>query len=328
MEKTLTQEEINALLKSAQAADAQAEGDGPERKVAAFVFGKASRISKQQVKDVAQLHETFSFRIKNRLSAFLQVSMEINLMSVDETPYSEYIESLPQQAYLATLAVSPLDTVMLLSIDLPIAFAMIDLMLGGNGKLEPPQRPATEIEEQVLQAVVDMIAEELQLDWRQVADVSFRFDQTQLAAELFRLLSPYEKMLFLSFEIRIPDAFSTMTLAFPGTVSSMLLRRLAKKNTRSQAAVAPLRAQLTEGLRGCVFGVEMLLPPTRIRGKDLLDLAPGQTVLIQHLVKQPAEIHVAGSKMFSGFPVRHGKHRGGMIQQKFPVSYPVERASA
>lgn len=328
MEKTLTQEEINALLKSAQAADAKAEGADAERKVAAFVFGKASRISKQQVKDVAQLHETFSFRIKNRLSAFLQVSMEINLMSVDETPYSEYIESLPQQAYLARLAVSPLDAIALLSIDLPIAFAMIDLMLGGGGKLEPPQRPATEIEEQVLQTVVDMICEELQLDWRQVADVDFRFDQTQRATELFRLLPPYEKMLFLSFEIRIPDAFSTVTLAFPGTVSSMLLRSLARKNKRGQAAVSPPKMQLVEGLRGCVFDVEMLLPPTRIRGRDLLDLAPGQTILIQHLVKQPAELHVGGSKMFYGYPIRQGKHRGGIIQQKLPVNYPVERASA
>ncbi|HEV2499623.1 MAG TPA: flagellar motor switch protein FliM [Terriglobia bacterium] len=327
MEKTLTQDEINALLRSAQAAGAKEEGAAATRKFAPFVFGKASRISKQQVKDVAQLHETFCYRMKNRLSAYLQVAMEINLMSVDEVPYSEYIESIPQQAYLASLAVQPVEAIALLSIDLPIAFAMIDLMLGGNGKIEPPQRHTTEIEEQVLQTVVDMICDELQTDWRQAADVHFRFDQTQRAAELFRLLSPYEKMLFLSFEIRVPDAFSTLTLAFPAVVSSLLLRRLAKKNTRNQGSIPPPKTQILEQILCSIFGIEMLLPPTRIRGKDLLALNPGQTILIQHRVKQPAQIHVAGSKMFTGYPVRNGKQRGGMIQQRFPVPYPVERVN-
>ncbi|MGH9350852.1 MAG: flagellar motor switch protein FliM [Terriglobia bacterium] len=327
MEKTLTQDEINALLRSAQAAEAAGEGTAFARKIAPFVFGKASRISKQQVKDVAQLHDTFSYRMKNRLSAFLQVAMEINLMSVDEVPYTEFIESIPQQAYLASLVVQPVDSIAILSIDLPVAFAIIDLMLGGNGKLEPPQRHTTEIEEQVLQTVVDMVCEELQMDWSQVADVRFRFDQTQRSAELFRLLSPYEKMLFLSFEIRVPDAFSTLTLAFPAAVSSLLLRRLAKKNTRSQGSAPPPKTQILQHILDCVFGVEMLLPPTRIRGKDLLALNPGQTILIQQRVSQPALIHVAGSKMFTGYPVRNGKQRGGMIQQKFAVPYPVERVN-
>ncbi|MGH9343163.1 MAG: FliM/FliN family flagellar motor switch protein, partial [Terriglobia bacterium] len=200
-------------------------------------------------------------------------------------------------------------------------------MLGGNGKLEPPPRPTTEIEEQVLQTVVDIICEELQIDWSQVTDVRFRFDQTQRAAELFRLLSPYEKMLFLSFEIRVPDAFSTLTLAFPAAVSSLLLRRLAKKNIRNQGSGPPPKTQILEPILDCIFGVEMLLPPTRIRGKDLLALNPGQTILTQHRVTQPAQINVAGSKMFTGYPVRNGKQRGGMIQQKFPVPYPVERAN-
>lgn len=324
MEKTLTQEEINALLRSAQAAGAAKRGT-TSANVAPFVFGKASRISKQQVKDVAQLHETFSYRLKNRLSAFLQVVMEVNLMSVDEVPYSEFIESLPKEAYLASLSVQPADSIAILSIDLPVAFAIIDLMLGGNGKPEPPQRHTTEIEEKVLQAVLDVICEELQTDWSQVADVRFRFDETQRPAELFRLLSPYEKMLFLSFEIRVPDAFSTLTLAFPAAVSSLLLRRLAKKNTRSQGSMPQPKTQILQHVLDCIFDVEILLPPTRIRGKDLLALNPGQTILIQHRVNQPALIHVAGSKMFTGYPIRNGKQRGGMVQQRYAVPYPVER---
>jgi flagellar motor switch protein FliM len=206
-----------------------------------------------------------------------------------------------------------------------IAFAIIDLMLGGNGKPEAPQRHTTEIEEKVLQTVLDIVCEELQTDWSQMVEVSFSFGKTQSSAELFRLLSPYEKMLFLSFEIRVPDAFSTLTLAFPAVVSSLLLRKLSKKGARNQGAAFKPKAQILERLLGCVFGVEMLLPPTRIRGKDLLGLEPGQTILIQHRVSQPAVIKVAGSKMFAGYPARSGKQRGGIIHQKFAIPIPAER---
>ncbi|MGH9378572.1 MAG: flagellar motor switch protein FliM [Terriglobia bacterium] len=325
MEKILTQDEINALLRSAQATAASSEGAPPPRKYTPFVFGKASRISKQQVKDVAQIHEAFAYRLKNRLSAYLQVTMEINPMSIDEVPYSEFIQSLPQQTYLASVNIHPSNSLGILSLDLPVAFAMIDLMLGGDGKGGAPERHTTEIEEKVLQTVVDMICDELQMAWRQAVEINFVFDQTHRSAELFRLLPTYEKILFLSFEIRMAEVFSTLTLAFPAAVSSSLLRKLAKKSARNLGSSQQSKIQIKDRIRECVFGIEMLLPPTRIRGKDLLELNAGQTILIEHRVSQPALLMVAGSRMFAGYPVRNGKQRSAMIRQKFAVPFPAEK---
>lgn len=327
MEKILSQEEINALLKAAQDSAASSEGGGKERKFSSFVFGKASRISKQQVQDVSEVHEAFAYSLKNRLGAFLQVAVEVNAMSVDEVPYTEFIQSVPQHAYLASMNVQPANCIALLSLDLSVAFAMIDLMLGGDGKPEPVERPATEIEEKVLQTVVDMICEELQMAWRQAVEISFSFGQTERSKELFRLLPPYEKILFLSFEIRMPDVFSTLTLGFPAAASSMLLRKLAKKSARSQNAPPEAQSRLRERLKDCVLAVEMLLPPTKIKGKDLLALDAGQTLLIQHRTREAALIQVAGRKMFTGYPVRSGKQRAGMIQQKLLIPSSSEKAS-
>lgn len=327
MEKILTQDEINALLLSAQTTAASSAGAPPPRKYSPFVFGKAARISKQQVKDVAQVHETFAYRLKNRLSAYLQVTLEISPMSVDEVPYSEFIQSLPAQTYLASINIHPSNSIGILSLDLPVAFAMIDLMLGGDGKGSAPERHTTEIEEKVLQTVVDMICDELQMAWRQALEVTFAFDQTQRSAELFRLLPNYEKILFLTFEVRMPDVFSTLTLAFPAAVSSILLRRLARKNARSLGSSQQTKSQIKDRIRECVLRVELLLPPTRIRGRDLLELNTGQTILIEHRLSQPALLKIAGNRMFAGYPVRNGMRRGTMIRQKFAVPFPTEKAA-
>lgn len=327
MNKILTQEEINELLKSAQTAAAASPGAPKGRKYAPFIFGKASRISKQQVRDVAQIHESFAYNVKNRISAYLQVPVDVNPMSVDEVAFSEFTQSLPQQVYLASINVKPTQSMALMSLDLPVALSMIDVMLGGNGKPQTVERPATEIEERVLQTALTMICEDLQMAWRQVVEIGFTYDRSQRVSELPRLMAPYEKILFLSFEMRMPDVFSTLTLAFPAAVSSLLLSRLAKKNARAQAATSESKTHLRGLLKDCVFNVEMFLPPTRIRGKELLELRSGQTIITQHRVNQPATITVAGSLAFTGYPVKKGKQRGGMIHQKFPVPYPAERSN-
>jgi flagellar motor switch protein FliM len=327
MEKILTQEEINRLLVEAKKSGGPAAGAAKPRAFSPFVFGKAAPISKEQVREVSQIHEAFVYKLKNRIGGSLQVSLEVNPMSVEETPYAEFMQSLPKQIYLASLTVQPANSLAILSLDLPVVFAMIDLMMGGNGKPQPVDRPATEIEDKVIQTVIDMICEELGTAWRQVAEVSFAFDRTYRVGELFRLLSPHEKVLFLSFEVRMPEVFSTLTLAFPATVSSSLLQKLAQRHPRSQGPSPESGAAVRKRLEDALFSVEMLLPPKKMRGQDVLELKPGQTVLLQYETSRPAVIKVAGSRMFAGYPVRRGTQRGGLINQSFPVPSPTERVN-
>lgn len=320
MEKALTPDEINTLSQVAAEGSIATRITAKGRNCTPFVFGKASSISKQQVRDVAQVHESFIYNLRNRLSSNLQVSVELIQASVDELPYSEFIQKIDANSYLASLDMRPTPSLALLSLDLSIALAMVDLMLGGNGQPGPVKRQTTEIEEKVLQIALDTVCEELQTAWRQVVEMGFSFDRSQRPADLFRLMPSYEKILFLTFDVRMVNLSGTLTLAFPATASSLLVRNLAKKGSRTSAPTTEFQARLQERLEKSVFHVEVLLPPTRIRARDLLSLETGQTLLVQYPVNQPAAVNVAGCKMFSAFPVRTGNHRAGLIHEKFSIS--------
>lgn len=291
------------------------------RQYAPFVFGKASSMSKQQARDVAQLHESFTYNLKNRLSASLQAATEVVPASVDELPYSDFVRSLPEDSYLASIDVQPAQVLAVLGLELSVARVMIDLMLGGDGKPVPAQRPLTEIEEKVLQIVLDVICEELSAAWRQVIETDFSFDRSRRLADLYRLIPSYEKILILSFDLKVAAQSGVLTLAFPAAVSSALVRKLVKKSSRTQSQLPEFQARIRERLLDCVFGVEMVLPPTRIRGRDLLSLTAGQTLLIQHPLNQPAVLLVAGRRVFSAFPGRCGNQRCAAVRQRFPISF-------
>lgn len=327
MEKALAQDEINTLSRAGAKGKLAARITARGRSCAPFVFGKASSISKQEMHDVAQVHESFTYNLKNRLAAILQSSAEVIPASIDELPYAEFIQTLPADAYIASLDVHPTSSLAILSLDLSVAMAMIDLMLGGNGQPAPVHRHVTEIEEEILQIVLDVICEELRAAWRQVVEVGFSFGRTQRAADLFRLLPSYEKILFLTFEVRLASLTGMLTMAFPSTASSLLVRNLAKKGARTTGQSSEFQGRLRERMKEAVFAVEILLPPTRIRGSDLLSLEAGQTLLIQHSLRQPATVRVAGCKMFSAFPVRAGRQRGGLIHKKFPIPFLSEKVN-
>ena len=327
MEKNLTQGQINALSQAlpekAVSMTAMARG----RAWNSFTFGKASSISKQQIREVAQAHESFTYNLKNRLSANLQIPSEVISTSVDELPFSELTQNVAKDTYLASLRVQPMHSVAILSLDLAVALAMIDLMLGGDGKPAPVERPITEIEEEVLRIVLDMICEELQAAWRQVVEIDFSFDRSRRSQDLFRLLPSYERILILNFEVRVGEVSGKLILAFPAAASSMLIRKLGKKSSQTQSQSSRTQTRLQDKLKECVFAVEVMLPATRIRGRDLLSLSAGQTLLIQHPLNQPAVVHVAGRRMFSAYPARNGRQRGAVIRQRFPILSSSEKVN-
>lgn len=291
-----------------------------DRKWASHVFGKASAISKPQIRDITEIHESFACNLKNRLSANLQIPAEFVPTAVHELPYSEFTSSISKESYLATIGISPVRSQAILRLDAAVARAMIDLLLGGSGKPAQVRRRITEIEEGVLQIVVDMICEELQSVWQQFVKTNFIFGRSHRPAGLFGLIPGYEKVLSLNFNVRMADVSGVLTLAFPATVSSLLARKLAKRNSHSRIEFPVSHDRLKGKHQECVFTVEVLLPPTRIKGGDLLSLTPGQTLLIQHPLKRPAVVNVAGREMFLAYPVRNGGQRGAVIREQCSIS--------
>ena len=73
-----------------------------------------------------------------------------------------------------------------LQIDLKVAFPIIDLLLGGEGKSIPATREITEIEEQIVESVARIVCRELGAAWQALA-LEVRFDRRLEPGEAARL---------------------------------------------------------------------------------------------------------------------------------------------
>ncbi len=322
MEKTLKQDEIDALFAGVQSqgapASAKAEAAGPAKgntkaalKVQAYNFSRAGQINNEQMRAISILNDMFARNLAHSLGVWLRGRFQVNLVSAEQMPFSEFVVRIPDLAYISSVQLEPLGALSVLQLDLSLAPPIIDLLLGGHGKAGAV-RELTDIEESILTSVVDVICRELSTAWQPVA-LSFSFDRRQIQSQLGRVMALTEKTLCLSFEVRLPDASGVLNLAIPAVVSNTILRRLVGERGRSRQHPEEIRENLRRRAGQIRFGAALQLPPVRIAARDLEALRPGDIVKLGLASNSAAELRVTGTPLFTARPVSFGEHRGAHL---------------
>ncbi|HUN60825.1 MAG TPA: FliM/FliN family flagellar motor switch protein [Candidatus Sulfotelmatobacter sp.] len=318
MRKILTQEEIDALFSAAK--DSPDPAAAQRRRVQTCDLRKLGTLNAEQVRVATTLHETFARRLGNSLGAYLRVGFEMNLVSVEQILYSEFLTRLPDLTYLASLRVMPIDATATLQADLSLVFPIVDLVLGGSGEDPIEPRELTEIEEQIFETVARLLARDLQTTWAPVLDISIEFDQRQQHAQIQGLMLPVEKVLSLTFEIRLPDSRGTLNLAFPAVVANALMRKLSEQWSHleripSRETQQQLRTRLLESR----FAADLSLPPSLLSIREIVALEPGKVLVLPRRVQEPSQLNIAGRPMFRAFPIGHGSSRGARVERRVPL---------
>ena len=99
MAKILSQEEVDALLKShtkpagkgagtgggdRSAGPSQAKKAQLQRKVTLYNFRRPDRVSREQMRSLHFMHDRFARNFSSSLSAYLRTITEVNLVSVEQ----------------------------------------------------------------------------------------------------------------------------------------------------------------------------------------------------------------------------------------------------
>src|SRR4051794_32946289 len=99
MSKTLSQWEIDALLTSLGNEDAPG-GQSPsttlatDKTVKLYDFRRPDKFSKEHIRAIQNIHETFARVTASSLSSYLRASTQVSLSSIEQVVYDEYIHQL------------------------------------------------------------------------------------------------------------------------------------------------------------------------------------------------------------------------------------------
>src|SRR5579863_10022638 len=313
MEKVLNQEEIDAMVRAARSGG-RAEAQLPSQPhVEHWDVRRAGQIGREQLQAITTLHEGFARNLTQALGAYLRVVFAATLVSAEHLSYREFLQRIPETTYLAACRLDPIGVNAALQLDLKVAFPIIDLLLGGEGKGMAATREITEIEEQILESVARIICRELGAAWQALA-LEVSFEERLETAEAQRLMAPEEKTLSLNFEITMPEVRGGLNLAVPAAVSNALLRKISVGwSHRRRQGPSDSRNRLMRRLLECPFPVELGASDMSITIADLTALAPGKLLRFPRSAAEPASLLIAGVEMFLAVPARCARSRAARV---------------
>jgi flagellar motor switch protein FliM len=318
MSRQLTQQEIDAVFQKTQGEPADPTGG---KRAIPFDFRRPDRIAKSQLRAIHQLHDNFVRNLVSSLSAYLRSYLIINLVSVEQLSYSEFLECLPSPTCIASLGLKPYDGNAVLELNSSLIFPILEILLGGDGKMQfSAQREITEIEQVLLDGLFRLILRDLHEAWTFVTQIEFTIETVETEPQFLQILAPTEAVVAVAIEIRIGDSIGMMNIAMPSIIIKMMRQKFDQQWTlRKSASTDQEQSRMLSLIMGSSLTSEVLLAGPELRLKDLVHLEEGDVLSFEYPATRPIDLLLNGEKKFRGEIVNSRRRAAFRVSERVPT---------
>ncbi len=309
MSEILSQEEIDTLLSALSTGEIKTQQtqktEEPVKKIRVYDFKRPNKFSKEQIHTIQAIHENYARLLVTYFSAYLRTVVQINVHSVEQLTYEEFIHSLPNPTILSIFKMNPLEGNAILEINPAITFTVIERLFGGQGQALDKVRDLTDIERVVVERVVNRSLDILKEAWDNIIQFNPKLEFIETNPLFTQVVSPTEMVVLVSFKARFGDNEGFINLCIPFLVLEPIIGKLtahfwfagtAKEIT--QESIQRIQNRIAKA----TVNVSAILGRATIRLQELLELQPGDVILLDNKMKNPIEIMVGSKQKFVGRP--------------------------
>jgi flagellar motor switch protein FliM len=305
MTEVLSQDEIDQLLtaiSSGEVATEEISAPADQRKIKIYDFKRPDKFSKDQIRTVSIMHETFARQTTTALSSQLRSLAHVHVASVDQLTYEEFIRSIPNPTTLAVINMDPLKGSAILEIDPAVTFSIIDRLFGGQGEGSKFTRELTDIEMSVIEGIIVRILGNLREAWASVIDLRPRLGQIETNPQFAQIVPPTEMVVLVTLETKVGEVEGMMNFCIPYITIEPIIPKLSAQYVYSSMR----RGTTTENLnllRDRLASIEIDLVAEigsiDITMRDVLALRAGDIIRLANVrVSDPMSLKIGDRKKF------------------------------
>ena len=245
-----------------------------------YDFRRPDKLSKDHVRSLQMMHENFAGYFVSSLAGYLRTQVEIELVSVEQVPYDEYMKTI-SASLLNILNVDALAGQAIFEIDFGIFFSMLDRLLGGKGASGKIVRDLTDIEKVLAGNIVEMGLTDLKTAWETVLPLDFVVASMESSPQFVQIVPGNDTIVLILFEIRMGDFQGAMSLCIPYLLIKPILNKLNAQRwfvSDRKKNAAMHRHQLAQRLNTTTVPCIARLGVASLTVADLAALEVGQVV--------------------------------------------------
>ncbi|NPV58337.1 MAG: flagellar motor switch protein FliM [Actinobacteria bacterium] len=310
MSEVLSQAEIDALLEGIS--KGEIEADAHERKTyRAYDFRRPTKFSKDNLRTLHFLHETFARQLSSSLAGYLRTNARCVLDSVEQVTYEEFLRSLPTPTLVCICYLGVPEKPVVMEMSLSLTFGIIDRILGGPGIGGVQERELTEIEQAIIEEVLTLVLVELSKAWSTVVEAEFHLEKMEAHPQFVQVVFPTEIILAVSMEAEVGASEGFINFCFPFTSLQELLDGF---NTEKWLSSRPKeegsrRLAVKEDLSSVKAPIGVELGRAHISLADLRNLKEGQVIRLDARVDDAVVVKIGKTPAYYAWP---GTSRGRM----------------
>ena len=284
---------------------------GPTRNALAYEvydFRRPDKFSKDQLRTLQMLHETFARLAGSGLSAYLRAPVNIDLISLEQVPYEEYLRSINQSVF-TIMSLPPLTGQAVLEVEFGLVFTMVDRMLGGPGRAIG-RTVLTDIERPLVKQIIERMFAGLKNAWEGVVIVNPGIEGMETSAQFVQIAPPNDIVVTILFEVKIGNQRGAMSLCIPYLLLKPITTKLSAQKwfssgSRKQSATS--KRLLSNQIQQATVECAIHLGNARLAVQDFLKLQPGDIVRLDQKTDRDLRLMIGDIPKYEGRPALQGK---------------------
>ena len=315
----LSQNEIDELLSALSTGTVSAEeikDEEKQKKIKLYDFKRPDKFSKDQIRTLYMIHENFARLLNTYLSAHLRTMVNIEVASVDQLTFEEFIRSLPNPTVIGMFQMRPLKGSAVFEMNPALVFSMIDRLFGGVGGSFSKSRSLTDIEDAIVSRVMDGALDQLQDAWRQVIETTPQLNALESNPQFTQVVAPSDMVVIITLQAKIMQTEGLMTLCLPYLVLEPIMNKLTTTfwvASSSGKRDVQQSSSLQKRLIKTPVPVSVLLGKTTINFYELMNMTPGDVLPLDSKYDGELTMVVGQKEKFKCRPGLSGKHMAVQI---------------
>jgi len=311
----LSQEEIDALMSAVNSGDlvvSPSDASLVAQNVSPYDFRRPTRLSKEHLRALTSIHESFARLLANALSGHLRCIVETSLVSVTNVSYAEFQQALGNPTGICVLAMPPFDGAVVMEVNQSLLLAMIDRLFGGPGTLGSEGKSLTTLEQTIIQKIVRRALPELTEAWKTLLPLEPRIELFENNPQFVTVASPGDMVIFVSMEVQLPRASGFASLCYMHRDVEEALHRggSSQGSGPRMKRPTPIPGEIWRaGIEPTALELKGVLGHSSISVRDLLSLKVGDVIALDSAPTSPLPVLVQGQPKARARLGRVGRYR-------------------
>ncbi len=279
-------------------------------------WGEKRRLSNDQIRTLNDMHDQFAKSYGPAFGIALKREVMITMEGEPkQISYGEYIGTLPNPTSLTRFILPPLEGTAVLHLDLKLALAIVERVLGGKGDPVDDEdvRPATAIEEKVVQRVMEDLLQALRAAWIRVVDFDPTFTTSESIPYYLQLSQMADDIVIaVDFKVVVSDEFGVLlegdlSICYPYILLQPIASSLKASQLFGSSSGTSLSDEIRNGLEKVKAPIRCNLVRDKLRLQDLLEMEIGDVLTFRTNLEQAAEVVIGKTSVFWGRPGTLGR---------------------